>query len=43
MKNDGFIDDETVPIKTGKIPTIVGKRDIIDLIRVEPDLALPAF
>ena len=43
MKDDGFIDDETFPIKTGDIPTGVGERDLVDIVRVETYLALSAF
>ena len=43
MNNDGFLDDETSPMKTGDIPTRVGKRYIVDLVRVKPDLALYTF
>ena len=40
MNDDGFLDDDTVPMKTGNVPTRVGKSDIV---RVDPDLALSAF
>ena len=43
LNNDGFLDDETVPMKTGNVPTRVGKRDLVDIFRFEPDLVLSAF
>ena len=43
MNNDGFLDDDTVPMKAGNVPTRVGERDLVDLVRVKPDLALSAF
>ena len=43
MNDDGFLGDETVPMKTVDVPTRVGKRDIVYLVRVEPDLVLSTF
>ena len=43
MNDDGFIDDETVPVKTSDVTTRVGERDLIDLVMVEPDLLLSSF
>ena len=43
MNNDGFLDDKNAPMKTGNFPTKVGERDVVDIVRVEPDLALSAF
>ena len=43
MNDDGFLDDETAPMKTGDIPTRVVKRYIVDIVRVKPDLALSKF
>ena len=43
LKNKGFIDDETVPMNMGDAPKRFGKRDLVDVVRVNPDLALSAF
>ena len=43
MNDNGFLDDETVPMKTGGVPTRVVKRDIVDIFRVETDLVLSVF
>ena len=43
MNDDGFLDDETTPMNTGDVPTIVGERYHVDLVVVDPDLALYAF
>ena len=43
MNNDGFLDDDTIRMKIGNVPTRVGERDLVDLIRVDLDLALSVF
>ena len=43
INDSGFLDDETVPMKTGDIITRVVKRDLVYLVRVETYLALSAF
>ena len=43
MNNDGFLDDETDPMKTGDIPKRVVKRYVVDIVRFNPDLALSTF
>ena len=43
MYDYGLLDDETVPVKAGDVPARVGERDLVDLVRVQPDLALSAF
>ena len=43
MNDNGFIDDETVPMKTGDVSTRVGERNLVDLVRVKPDLLLSVF
>jgi len=42
--HDGWLfDDQTVAVVTSNIAAGVGKGDLADLIRVEPDLSLTAF
>ena len=43
MYDYGLLDDETVPVKAGDVPARVRERDLVDLVRVQPDLALSAF
>ena len=43
MNEYGFLDDDTVPMKTGDVPLRVDERCIVDLVRVYTDLALSAF
>ena len=43
MNNGRFLNDETTHMKTGDVHTIVGERDLVDIDRVEPDLALFLF
>ena len=38
-----FLDDDTLPIEMGYIPTIFSERDLVHLVRVNPDLALSAI
>ena len=40
MNNNRYIDDETIPINIGDVPTRVGNRD---LVRVDPGNVLSAF
>ena len=39
----GLLDDETILGKTGDVAAAVGQRDLVDLVGVEPDLALTAL
>ena len=42
--DDGrLLDDQTVLGKAGDVAAAVGQRDLIDLVGVEPDLALAAL
>ena len=43
MDDEGFLDDDTIPMKTGDVPTRVIERDLVDIVRVDRDLALSAF
>ena len=43
MNDNGLLDDETFPMKTEDVPIKVGDRGLVDLVRVNPDLALSAF
>ena len=43
MNDYGFLGDDTLRMKTGDVPTRVDERYLVDLVRVDPDLALSAF
>ena len=43
MDDEGFLDDDIIPMKTGDVPTRVIERDLVDIVRVDRDLALSAF
>ena len=43
MNYDRFLDDETAPMKTGNVPTRIGERDLIDIVKVKIDLDLSEF
>ena len=43
MNDARFLDADTVPMKTGDVPTGVGLRYLVDIVRVEPYLALSPF
>ena len=43
VDHGGLLDDETILGKTGDVAAAVGQRDLVDLVGVEPDLALTAL
>ena len=43
MDNSGFLNDQTVTVKTCDVSARVGKRNLIDFIGVQPNLTLSAF
>ena len=43
VDDGGLLDDETIAVEAGDIAAGVGQRDLVDLIGVEPDLALTAL
>ena len=43
MNDNGFVDDEIVPIKKGDVTKRVGKKYLVDIVRVNTDLALSVF
>lgn len=43
VDNGGLLDDETILGQTGDVAAAVGQRDLVDLVGVEPDLALTAL
>jgi hypothetical protein len=43
VDNGGLLDDKTILGQTGDVAAAVGQRDLVDLVGVEPDLALTAL
>lgn len=43
VDHGGLLDDKTILGKTGDVAAAVGQRDLVDLVGVEPDLALTAL
>jgi len=43
MNNSGLLEDESVTLKTGNVTTRVREGDLINLIRIKPDLVLSAL
>jgi hypothetical protein len=43
VHNNGLLDNKTITVEARNVPARVGQRDLIDLVGVEPDLALSAF
>ena len=43
VDNSGLLDDETITVKASDIATRVSEGNLVDLVGVEPDLALSTF
>ena len=43
MHDRGFLHDQTIAVETGDIAARVGQGNLVDLVGVQPDLALSAF
>ena len=43
MNNSGLLEDESVTLKTGNVTTRVREGDLVNLIRIKPDLVLSAL